>query len=251
MPAFLKGFLYSIGFLTVLPVRIPGELKHYPYMSAAFPLVGLVIGLILAGAGIVLAYLNAPLASAVILICLWIGLTGGLHLDGLADTADGLAAGFSSEKTLKVMADHTNGTFAVISIVLTILFKVSVLSALTGSQSMALLVAPVLGRWSVTLTLFLSKYPEKDGLAKPFFSETKGRSLFAATVIAFAISFVVLQSKEAAIIVMILNYFVTFLLLQYFESRIGGNTGDTLGAIVEINEAAILLMFLLAVSVAL
>lgn len=243
MPAFLKPALQAISFLTILPVGIRGQFKQHSYMSATFPLVGLLIGSILALAAALLASFNAPVVGAAILAVIWIVMTGGLHLDGLADTADGLASGFDRDKIIKVMSDPANGTFAVISIAMTIILKVSILSTLAGAQILALLVAPVIARWTIVLTLFFSKYPEKDGIAKTFFIETKSLSFFIATATMLIISFILLPYATASAMVLT-AFFLTIFAGKYFELRIGGNTGDTLGAIVEINEIIVLLLFL-------
>lgn len=247
MPAFLRGALYSAGFLTILPLRVKGELKDHSLMAASFPLVGLLIGMVLSLCGMALSDLSAPALTAVVIVAVWVALTGGLHMDGLADTADGLASGFDRKKILKVMDDHASGTFAILAVIFAILIKIAVLVELEGNLPLILLVAPVYARWSMVLVLFLSNYPDKDGLAKPFFDETGGFTLLISTSILFIVSLSALPYSTALVMLMS-ALSVTMVAAKYFEYRIGGNTGDTLGAILEINEISMLFIFFLIIN---
>lgn len=247
MRALVKGAFNSIGFLTILPAGTDSSLDDRSHMIATFPLAGLVIGVVLAFAVMAFNYLQSPLVSAVSLVIIMIVITGGLHLDGLADTADGLASGFDKDKTLAVMTDHANGTFAVLALVAAVLLKVAIISSFTsGARSdeliQALLITPVIARWSLVLVLYFSKYPNKDGLAGSFFTSTTSFSLLIATAASLIFSLAIFPYK-LVLIIFICVLTSTLLLGRYFEYRISGNTGDTLGAILEINEIILLFIF--------
>lgn len=243
MRSFVKGFAGSISFLTVLPAKA-GELTNHRSMIATFPLAGFIIGALLAAASLALERFTAPLLTATLLVALSVVLTGGLHLDGLADTADGLASGFDKKRIIEVMNDHVNGSFAQIAIVLALVLKIALLSSFDHGLASSLLVAPVFARWSLVLTMCVSRYPDKEGLAKSFFDQADLLTLIVSgtLLLLLTIAFIPLRQVFIALAAVIVS---SVALAKYFEYRIGGNTGDTLGAIVEINEIVAFFILLL------
>ena len=165
----MQSFLIALQFLTSLPVR----LDRMPEPQAVgrsllySPLVGLLLGAMLWLVGAVLENASAPLLAALLLTG-WVALTGGLHLDGLADSADAWLGGFGDrERTLTIMKDPRSGPLAVVVLVLLLLLKfVALWTLLATDQRLALLLAPLLGR-SALLGLFLTTpYVRPGGLGQ-------------------------------------------------------------------------------------
>src|SRR5690606_29741122 len=182
-------FLIAAQFLTSLPIRLPAmptpeqqgrSLLHYPT-------VGLLLGASLCLAALLLDG-AAPLLQAALLLTLWVGLTGALHLDGLADSADAWLGGFGDrERTLAIMKDPRSGPVAVVVLVLVRLLKfVALLVLLQAQQLVALLLAPLLGR-AALLALFLSTaYVRPNGLGQALAANLpreRARGVLAVVVI--------------------------------------------------------------------
>ena len=129
----MKSLLVALGFLTAVPVRTrapaPGDLGR---SGRGFPLVGLALGVVLVAAQDALVELFPPLLTAILVVALWAALTGGLHLDGLADCADGLLATATRERRLEILRDPRVGAFGVVGLTLFLLLKVHAVGALLG-----------------------------------------------------------------------------------------------------------------------
>ena len=144
----MNGFWLALGFLTTLPARpvpyVPGGLGR---AAAWFPVIGLLIGLLLLLVQVTAARLLGPPMAAVLAVAAWAVLTGGLHLDGLADCCDGLLVSAPRERRLEIMRDPRVGSFAVSGLVLALLLKTAAVFSLgTGSAAaLGLILAPVLG----------------------------------------------------------------------------------------------------------
>ncbi|MGA2465840.1 MAG: adenosylcobinamide-GDP ribazoletransferase, partial [Thermodesulfobacteriota bacterium] len=177
----MKNFLQAFSFLTMLPVGHPSlsEGKELARSMAFFPLVGLIIGFILALG----YYLFSFLFSGALVLWLTIGLlaflTRGLHLDGFADTMDGLGSGGPREKILEVMRDSRIGAFGVISLILLIGAKYLALDQIpSASIPYALILMTVMGRNAMVLVCYRSPYARSEGgLAKPFTENLGGREM--------------------------------------------------------------------------
>src|SRR3989338_2131067 len=206
----------------------------------SYPLVGLLLGAVLLSAQWALQGV-APALQAALLLILWVGLTGGLHLDGLADSADAWAGGFGDrERTLTIMQDPRSGPIAVVVLVLLLLLKFVALATLLSPNSAlsALLLVPLLGR-SAMLALFLTTaYVRPGGLGQAM-AEHLPRALGWRVLIASALLCLLcggLSGLLALLIACALFYCVRRLMCQ----RIGGTTGDTAGALLETLECVVL-----------
>ena len=172
----MKSFLIALQFLTRIPVKfreIPTN-QQTAKSLLAYPLVGILIGFVLLIAYLALSDTNALLRAALILT-LWVAITGALHLDGLADSADALVGGFGDkDKTLAIMKDPNCGSVGVVVLMLVLLLKFAALISLS-EQNMALLVAaPAIARTTVLWSFLNISYVRRGGLGQ-FFSDFMSR----------------------------------------------------------------------------
>ncbi|MCP4364352.1 MAG: adenosylcobinamide-GDP ribazoletransferase [Planctomycetes bacterium] len=264
----MTEFLWALRFLTIIPlshnhnndVEIPPQ--RMGVVMSLFPVVGLCIGLIL-----VLCYIPliitfpSGLADALIIV-IFIALTGALHLDGLADTADGVWGAWDAEKRLEIMKDSRTGTFGVVALLVVLGLKylsfngiedhvISTASSLTAylpevefpaEKATVLLLMPVVGRWAQTLAAGLYPYArDESGTAHGLVVNTQPRDAVVATAI--TVFFTGLLLGGTGLIIAAVLAVAVFLQAFYINSRTGGLTGDTLGAINEVTELSFLLLF--------
>ena len=242
----MSAFLIALQFLTRLPISLPGM----PAPAAvgrsllSYPLVGLLLGAVLLSAQWLLQGV-APVLQAALLLTFWVGLTGGLHLDGLADSADAWAGGFGDrERTLTIMQDPRSGPIAVVVLVLLLLLKfAALLTLLQAGQPLALLLAPWIARGLLPLLFFSTPYVRPGGLG----------ALLAAHLprvelpwwLAGHTVLLILLSGWAGLLALLAALLLFAGLRRLMCQRLGGTTGDTAGALVELVEAAVLLFLAL------
>jgi len=242
-----RPFIIAVQFLTRLPT--PGlnniSQQDIGHSLAWYPLVGLIIGGILVGALELLS--NAPVSlQAALILSLWVLITGALHLDGLADSADAWLGGHGDkEKTLAIMKDPTSGPAAVVILILVLLTKYTAIEAIiTNGDWLILLFAPMLARGMMLLLFQTTAYVRTGGLGEALahhHSHLIGWMLIAALAIA-CVWVLALQG-----VIILVSSCVIFLFVRHMmKKRLGGTTGDTAGALIEISEAVILLGIVLA-----
>lgn len=208
--------------------------------AALFPVVGALIGLLLGGLGLWLDRFLPAGPVAGLLIASAALLTGGLHLDGLMDTADGAYGGHSPEQRLEIMRDSRVGAFGIIAGSLALLATFACLSELTGhNRLLALVVATASSRWSMVIALAIFPSARVDGVGVTFQpGVTPAMSLFGTlfvVLLAFATRpFGVVAAAAALAIVVAWGYFLS--------RRLGGLTGDCYGAIAVLTETAVLFL---------
>ena len=236
-------FSLAWQFLTVLPwVRAKGEADPRllgPSM-ACYPLIGLLLGLILWIPFWFLVWIFPRSLADGLLVLLLVLLTGAFHLDGLADTLDGLAYGKTSEERMRIMKDHRVGAFGVIGLILILGIKFLALDSLPKQTAIkGLVVALALSRYSMVQLLLRAPYARKEGGLGLAFKETlTKKEWFAAAIFSLACS--LLFIKMPGLILWGLVALSTFLLEKFFVRKLGGVTGDVLGAANEINETLVL-----------
>jgi len=233
----MKSFYSAIQFLTIIPVKVGhADEKKLPKAMIYFPLVGLLLGLVLAGTGYLLAGLNFDdFTINTILVVLLIILTGGLHLDGLADTFDGLSGGKDREEMLKIMRDPHIGAMGVLGLITVLLLKISFLSSVSVSlKTGSLILMCVLGRWSMVFAMFLFPYARRIGVAKVFIDAVSYKIFFPASIIALAC--VIAGWGLRGIVVFGIIAVSAYIIGRFINNRIKGITGDSLGAINELIE---------------
>ena len=242
----MKPFFAAIQFLTRIPVpTLNLQTRDMARASYFYPVVGLGLGALLAGFNLALQS-RVPLpARLAVLFTLNILLTGGLHLDGLADTADGLIGARSRERRLEIMRDSRIGTFGVLALLCVLGLQFTAALNLRDSDlTKALLLAPGWARASLVMASAASRPARPDGLGSAFINMIRPYH----GVIAFAMIATVaaVLSPSMAIWTSVACVICVALLAFYFHSKIGGQTGDTLGATAQIVEMAIFWTFLLA-----
>lgn len=247
----MKGFLAALSFLTIFPFG-RGKALDGRQMAASmawFPLVGLWLGAVIWLVDIGLRGILPVAVTSVLLIALLAFLTGGLHLDGFADTLDGLYFGHTDrEKILAIMKDSRIGAMGVIGLVLLLLMKFVALNNIAPSyRGQALLIMPTLARWSQVRLAVGAEYARKQGsLAQPFVEFLKWRHFIFATILAVAAA--IFLSGIPGLVCLGVVLVSTMLWRLYLNRRIGGITGDTIGAVSEINEVLVLLVYSAATS---
>ena len=249
MNTWLKAIATAFIFLTRLPMphfeRIEPEDEGRSLLC--FPIVGLVIGLLMLVVAKALLPLTSPLVIAALLIAFWAAVTGGLHLDGLADSADGWLGGINDvDRTLEIMHDSRCGSGALVAVVCVLLVKFAALTVIVQNQLwIVLIVAPVLGRCVAPL-LFIpgpflyAPYVQPSGIAKHFIDHCPAvaRQTTLAVIILCGL---LLGDISTGLIVIGSCALIVFLLRRLMLQRLGGATGDTAGAATEIIEATVLL----------
>lgn len=239
--------LIALQFLTRLPVRLPGmpAPEQVGRSLLWYPLVGLLLGGLLLAAQALLSQQPAVLQAA-LLLTLWVALSGGLHLDGLADTADAWVGGYGErERTLAIMKDPRSGPIAVVVLVLLLLLKfAALLVLLEAGQTLALLLAPWLGRSALPLLLRSTAYVRPGGLGAQLAEHLPRRELPRVLGLHLALLALTGLSGLWALLAATL---VFALWRRALLARLQGTTGDTAGALVELTEVAVLLTLALLI----
>ena len=235
-----QPLLIALQFLTRLPVRLPGmpEAQQIGRSLLWYPLVGLLIGgLLLTLHGLLGS--TPALLQAAILLAVWVGLSGGLHLDGLADTADAWVGGYGDRKrTRAIMKDPRSGPIAVVVLLLVLLLKFAALVVLLERGAWAgLLLAPWLGRALLPLLFLTTTYVRAGGLGAAL-SEHLPRERLPLLLAAHGLAMLLLGFS--AVLALLAAALVFWLLRRAFVARLGGTTGDTAGALLELAECAVL-----------
>ena len=234
-------FWIAVQFLCSLPIRLPGmpQPQELGRSLLFYPLVGLLFGGLLWALNWVLG--GSPLVlHAALLLTAWVLLSGGLHLDGLADSADAWLGGFGDrERTLTIMKDPRSGPIAVVTLVLVLLLKFAALLALIEQQhSVALILAPLIGR-SALLGLFLSTpYVRPGGLGQALADHLP--RVAGKQVLLLSALVCVLIAGFSGVFAVVLAVVGFFWLRQVMMRRLGGTTGDTAGAMLELLEVVVL-----------
>ncbi len=237
-------FLIALQFLTTLPVCLPflPSRGQNALSLLYYPVIGLMIGGVL---WLMASYILLPvMLLSIMIVAVWVWITGGLHLDGLADTADAWVGGYGDrERTLAIMKDPNSGAMGILALVLNIAIKwaavYSLLAFLNTQALLVLIFIPMLGRLSPLLLFLTTPYVRQNGLGSAL-GDAKKSPLIIVVILA-VLSLFCLDWQLA--IVLVLTLFISvFYLRTRFIGRIGGITGDTVGASIELGETALLIV---------
>lgn len=239
----MKGLMILFQFMTRLP--IPGKPKYDSEEMGKsfkfFPIIGLVIGAILFGAYSLLSmHIDNRYALALLVVLLEVVITGGLHLDGLADTFDGIFSYRSKHRMLEIMRDSRLGTNGALALIIYFLLKVFLLVEIGPA---ALLIIPVVGRLNAVVNAAIAPYARATGMGKGIVTHTDKAGILTASIITFGAVFG-MAPLVGSFVGWTIAIAITLALGVYFaklmERKIGGVTGDTLGAVVELSEIVVL-----------
>ncbi len=240
------SLINAVRFLTILPLPAKREIteKDLGRATAWFPLVGALLGGMLALGARLFVLAWSPLTVNAFVLSLWVLLSRGLHLDGLADTADGLGGGFNREDKLAIMKDSRIGTFGVLAVFCLLLLKLVLLVELGEPgrhlYTRALILAPALGRWGMILAIFVFPPARKEGMGRSFKEHFRRQDLAFGTLTALGCSYLVLGPWGLAL--MGAAGLAAAAGGLVFSHILGGLTGDTYGALCEAGELLTLLL---------
>lgn len=251
--------LSNLMFITRIPVMLPFEYRSDKGNVKYFPLIGVILGFILWFVGIITYQWFGSFPASAIQVFLMIVLTGGIHLDGLADAADGIFSYRSKSQIIEIMKDSRIGAMGVIALIMILLLKFSFLTLfLDKKQLFILLIFPIFGRLSIVNACFIGKPIEKSKLGAGYIgnmtrSEFLGIYVFYTLVLlfigaVFASEIVPIKEFGLGIAATLVSlYAVTALIVHKVTKVIDGISGDILGAVCEIGEVISLPIFYLGV----
>lgn len=235
----MNSFLLALQFLTIIPVThtFNANDKQFGYSCLYYPLIGLLIGILLAFSSLLLADLAIQIQATIILI-IWVMLTGGLHLDGLADSADAWVGGFGSQqRSLEIMKDPAAGPVAVVVLFLLLLLKWSILIEILDEQTIEVLIlTPMLGRLAILIMMLSTNYIRTTGLGTKLVANLPKSSAKIIILISVLTGFYYLE-----LLPMLFMLFMLLIVRYQANKRLGGVTGDVYGAAVELVEVSIFL----------
>jgi adenosylcobinamide-GDP ribazoletransferase len=245
----IRPLLAAIQFLTVIPFpkSFTGGEKELEKCMPFFPVVGLLIGIIIAAFDHVMGFIFPPLPASVMTVIAMTGISGGLHMDGLADTADGFFSARPRERVLEIMRDSRTGVMGVLAVVFVIVLKVSVLISLFPPFRPGIIVLmPLAGRCSFVVMMTALPYVRREGGLATAFGVGKSW-LNVLWTSAFLLAAGWLAGHWMGLAASFSALLMAALFSVYCFRKIGGYTGDTLGAGCEITEiipaiAAVVLM---------
>lgn len=233
----MKSFLIALQFLTRLNVKSIVEINedNFGRSGLYFPLVGLIIGSILALVFFAVNQVFQPLSTIIIVLALEVFLSGGLHLDGLMDSCDGIFSGRERERILEIMKDSRVGSMGVLGLLALIGLKIAFLLEIPAKEIIqVIMIMPLLGRLAMIWVIIRFPYARENGLGGLFRQGTGGISLYFVAAYALILCIIILPYK------MLFTIVLTMASSHYVSCKISrllrGHTGDTYGAISELTE---------------
>lgn len=246
-----REFLAALHFLSTL--SLPGTKRLFREEdvgsrlivgSVYFPVVGILLALLLGGFALVVTPFLPSLVLAALLVIAQILLTGGLHLDGLMDSCDGLFSGRSRDQKLEIMRDSRVGSFGVLGGICVLLLKFACFTTLTGHQLwLACMITLPCARWCMVLALFFFPNARPAGLGFAVRQDVTRERLLIAAMIALVVAIV--AGHVVGILVWVVTTIAAFALGRWITSVLGGLTGDNYGAIEEVMECLALLLLII------
>lgn len=285
----MTPFFIALQFLTRLKIvnQTEWSVEDFGKSVVAFPYVGLIIGLILALLYGILSPFIPLVPLMLILVIAEFLITGGLHADGLMDTSDGLFSGRERDRKLEIMKDSRIGSFGVVAFVFVTLLKWQLLTAIPTAEfiPMALIMMPLMSRWSLVLSIRSYPYAREQGMGAAFANLApkhvityntlstffmpiviliigailytllySAYSIFSVADVGYVVGLGVLTYAtlgifQINIVSMIITYIINRLLNRYIVKQLGGTTGDTYGFVVEVTEVLLLFVYIIILSI--
>lgn len=240
------NLLLFIQFFTRIPINLslPCESKNFRRGSVFLPIVGLIIGAI--QWGVYKLFIEVLPLNPTIVIVLLVGvlLTGGLHIDGLGDTCDGFFAFKGSDRIIEIMKDSRIGTYSCIATIFDFLFKYTLIAAIAPKFSVAIIVVPMVSRFTTVFLSSMGNTAKNTGTGNLFIGNVGGVQLAITSVMTIGILALIMNPRYV-LVLLISGLILSFILNKFCISKIGGITGDILGANNELVE--ILTLILIAI----
>ncbi len=233
----IQAALLALQFLTRAPVTLSGapDARTQGIAVLFFPLIGILIGLTLAGLSLLLPA-TTPLLNAALLLAVWVFISGALHLDGLADCADAWIGGHGDrERSLRILEDPASGPVAVSVVVCVLLIKFAALSSIATNAGALLLIPPLTGRALLVAALRFTPYVRRHGLGESMARELPPNAAIVV-IAASALLIAWLGSAWTTVAAMLVYLGV----IRAAHRCLGGITGDVAGALCELGEASAL-----------
>jgi adenosylcobinamide-GDP ribazoletransferase len=240
---FLDEFPLAVSFLTILPVidQRPASEDTVAASFTWFPLVGFALGAALAGEDWLLAHFFAQVIRSVLIVISLTVVTGAVHLDGLADTADALGAGRDSDRALDILRDSRVGTFGASAIFFDLTLKILALSTLAGHRRYAaLIVAPMLARWAMLLVASGLPYLRTSGSGSTLLSGNNLGTRASIVALFTIVVMLMLGAMRPIALAIAVAIAIVFAMRLFYRRWLGGVTGDLIGACGELVEIAVL-----------
>lgn len=238
----IKSFILSLQFLTRIPINIPIDFNKENLRRSLFffPIVGVILGGLSGLVYYLFSFINSELAALATVISMII-LTGGLHLDGLADTFDGFMSNTDKERTLEIMKDSRVGAFGVIALILNILTKYVLISNITTNIPIILMLSMANGRLVLSHKMGYKKIGRPGGLGHMFNSSNPKKYVISSGIIYIAILGLINPIYLIPLLgTIIMGEIITWITYK----KIDGFTGDVYGATIEIGEIVSLIIFM-------
>ncbi|MCX5714720.1 MAG: adenosylcobinamide-GDP ribazoletransferase [Candidatus Omnitrophica bacterium] len=235
----------ALQFLTIIPIRVKQvDDQKISNSIIFFPVIGLFLGLVLVGAIFLFSWLHlGEMPVSIFLVVLLVALSGGIHLDGLADTTDALLSHKDKDEMLRIMRDSHIGVMGVLSLICILLLKIALIYSMSFSIRMvSILLMCMLSRWAMVLAMYFFPYARQEGKARAFIQGTSLKILLFATVGTLVLAIVIWQLK--GLLLMAAITLITYLIGKFIQKKINGITGDTIGAINELTEVLVLFIIL-------
>ena len=237
----MVSLLTAFQFLTTFPAIIRRAFTAAELGRAVgyFPVVGLALGGVLYGLGSGLGLIFPLPVVAIFILAAWLLLTRALHFDGFLDSCDGLFGGFTPERRLEIMRDSRVGAFGVAGGGLLLLAKYAAILSLPHLSG--LMLAPVLGRWVLSMAIFAYPYARDKGMGRDMKDNVRWPQVILSTVIVVLVAWLVVG--WIGLLAIALAGVVLWLGASFILRRISGLTGDSYGALCEMTELVVLLLF--------
>lgn len=247
----MKRFIGILQFFTRIPIRVNiGFDEEFHKTMYYFPLVGFVLGILYFIIGLVSSFLFDSYITSVNILISTVVLTGGLHLDGVGDTFDGIYSYRDKEKILEIMKDSRLGTNAMLSVLFLMLMKLGLIYSIVQSgQLYNLIFMPVFARMAIVIACYKSVTPRKNGMGNVFIGKPSLKMILTGivyTVILIIIMGITLFNLNSLDLIKVIAFIPIMIILsrcfvRYIYSKIDGLTGDILGCISELMEVMYLI----------
>ncbi|WNC16105.1 adenosylcobinamide-GDP ribazoletransferase [Brevibacillus brevis] len=238
----MNAFLHALAFFTRIPVpRLRPSESAWKKSVNWYPAVGIVIGLVLCGVHQAALYCFSPLLAAVLTLAVWVYVTGGLHLDGWMDLADGLGSSRPREQVLAIMKDSRVGAMGVLAAILLLLLKTASVAELSRTDWVLLLLVPFAARTHVLLSIRLWPYLSADkGIGKGISEGLSTGSIWLGYIVLTAAGWLI--GGWAAVTAIVVSLLFALWFSRAVAGKLGGLNGDCYGAVIESGEAVMLLI---------